>query len=302
MKLKYLFYAQCLINYLMQKGIPSTDINKVFGISKNCLDPMENEPTIENIHELTMYFKEKTGISHCGMEMIMRLGFQSTGFFGSYALSCSTLGEAFNKTFAVHKAVNTLFNYEMIPEDRPQRFVYKLDRSWEASHPDSAREIVEFGMANGLYFTRKLIRQEIRPRSISFTYSMPGDVTVYEEFYQCPVSFNEPRNEAVYHEEIMDYSIPSYNPTLLEILEDIAYQLNTSKRSLQSKLKEHGTTFKQVLEDVLKDLSISYLQSNQTSNKEIAWLLGYTDLANFYRAFKRWTGQTPNGYRKTISN
>jgi len=33
--------------------------------------------------------------------------------------------------------------------------------------------------------------------------------------------------------------------------------------------------------------------------EQIAADLGYHDLANFYRAYKKWTGRTPGSYRKT---
>ena len=46
--------------------------------------------------------------------------------------------------------------------------------------------------------------------------------------------------------------------------------------------------------------SAEYLQSNDYTQAEIAFMLGFTDQSNFARAFKRWTGQTPSDYRKAL--
>jgi len=336
MTLKYLFYAQLLINHLLKKGTSATEVYRVIGIPRDHNDPMELELTIEQIHRLTMFFKERMGIAHCGLEIIRNLTFQNTGFLGSYALSCPTLNEAFQRTFAVHQAVNKLFTYEMEPADKPYQFTYRLDRRWEARYPESAREVMDFAIANGLYFSRKLTQHHIIPRRIEFSYEEPVDLSVYEALFQCPLYFSRESNFAIYPRDTLDLPIPTYNPTLLKILEeyatktiqeetaekniistvrsliiksshtiiphinDIAFQLNISARNLQNKLKEQGTTYKQILEEVQKELTISYLQSDTTSNKEIAWLMGYNDLGNFYRAFKRWTGKTPNEFRNMV--
>lgn len=333
MKLKYNFYAQCIINYLLQKGVKASEVHRVTGIPKTVNDPMEHELSIENIHDLTLYFRNKLGIEHVGLEITQYLNFQNSGFFGSYALSCPTLKDAIFRVYTVHKEVNSLFTYEMKPADKPSRFVYSLDKLWEARYPESAKEIVEFVIANGVSFSRQLTKQDIIPVSIEFKHDVPGNISLYKDIFRCPVKFNRDANVAAYSSAIMDYEIPTYNPTLLEILDDfakktiqqnafennivstvrtliiksahtvipheeeIAFQLNISKRTLQAKLKEGGTSFKQILEGVQKELALAYLKSGTTSNKEIAWLLGYNDISNFYRAFRRWTGVTPNEFK-----
>ena len=128
MKLKYNFYAQCMINYLLLKGVKAQDVHQIIEIPNESHDPMEHELSIQNIHNLTMYFKNKLGIEHCGLEITKFLNFQNSGFFGSYALSCPTLKDAISRVYTIHKEVNTLFSYEMMPAEKPSRFVYSLDK------------------------------------------------------------------------------------------------------------------------------------------------------------------------------
>lgn len=77
----------------------------------------------------------------------------------------------------------------------------------------------------------------------------------------------------------------------------IAKALNVSVRSLQRKLKEEGTTFKTLVDETRRDLALQYIKDSTASINEMAYLLGYSEHANFSRAFKRWTGVTPSAAR-----
>lgn len=75
---------------------------------------------------------------------------------------------------------------------------------------------------------------------------------------------------------------------------DIASNLHMSVRSLQRKLKQEDSSFKQILDNTRRELALSYIKEKHTSINEITYLLGYSDPANFSRAFKRWTGMSPS--------
>lgn len=81
--------------------------------------------------------------------------------------------------------------------------------------------------------------------------------------------------------------------------EATARALHMSVRSLQRKLKQEGITFKQVLDETRRQLSMSYIKDKHTTINEITYLLGYSDPANFSRAFKRWTGMSPSAVRSS---
>jgi AraC-like DNA-binding protein len=78
-------------------------------------------------------------------------------------------------------------------------------------------------------------------------------------------------------------------------LEDIALALSMSARSIQRRLKDEGTTFSQVLERSNRQEALQLLVKETLNISEIARMLGYSDPSNFGRAFRKWTGQSPNG-------
>jgi AraC-like DNA-binding protein len=79
---------------------------------------------------------------------------------------------------------------------------------------------------------------------------------------------------------------------------EIASMLNVSQRSLQRKLKEQGISFTRLVENTRRELGLQYVRDPQHSFNEIAFLLGFSEPANFSRAFKRWYGKTPTEYRQ----
>ena len=73
-----------------------------------------------------------------------------------------------------------------------------------------------------------------------------------------------------------------------------------SPRTLQRRLKEYGLDFKKLTDDTRRRFAINYLRDRKHTLTEIAFLLGYSEVSAFNRAFKRWTGSTPLKYRQNI--
>ena len=96
--------------------------------------------------------------------------------------------------------------------------------------------------------------------------------------------------------------------SLLELLpsgrssiEDVSEALGMSKRTLQRRLKSDGSTFQSALDKTREQLARHYLLQSPLSGAEISFLLGYDNPNSFFRAFRSWTGQTPEQVRKLAS-
>ena len=81
----------------------------------------------------------------------------------------------------------------------------------------------------------------------------------------------------------------------------VARSLQMSERTLQRRLREFGTTFKSILNEVRRDLTNSYIRDSKLSLTEISFMLGFAEISTFSRAYKRWTGQSPSAYRQINS-
>ena len=82
--------------------------------------------------------------------------------------------------------------------------------------------------------------------------------------------------------------------------EEIAFELGMSKRTLQRRLNEEGTTFNEQLNHTRELLVRNYIKSGMSLD-EIAFLVNYLDAKSLSRAFKTWTGMSVTEFRKEIS-
>lgn len=82
----------------------------------------------------------------------------------------------------------------------------------------------------------------------------------------------------------------------------IAGRLAMSKRTLQRRLSDEGTTYQELLSSTREALARHYLSETSLSCKEISFLLGYEEPNSFFRAFHEWTGDTPEHLRQQLQN
>jgi len=75
-----------------------------------------------------------------------------------------------------------------------------------------------------------------------------------------------------------------------------------STRSLQRRLREEGTTFSILVDEVRRDLAQDYIRNPGISLMEVAFVLGFSVYSSFSRAYKRWTGMSPGEGRRNSLN
>lgn len=87
-------------------------------------------------------------------------------------------------------------------------------------------------------------------------------------------------------------------PAPLPSLDTMAERFCVSSRTLKRRLADRNTTYRELVEAVLKDRAIQLLRYTNRSVSEIAYELGYADLSNFSRAFRKWTGKSASEFRE----
>ena len=107
---------------------------------------------------------------------------------------------------------------------------------------------------------------------------------------------NKLDNAAPTHERTRSVLLESL-PSGEVSIEETARRLGLSPRTLQRRLKHENTSFKEIVRMTRKDLAHHYLTNTQISYPEIAYLIGFEETSSFFRAFRKWTGQTPESVR-----
>jgi AraC-like DNA-binding protein len=81
-------------------------------------------------------------------------------------------------------------------------------------------------------------------------------------------------------------------------VEQIASDINLTKRTLQRRLQEQNTNFAQLRDDIRFHYAIKYLIDEHMSVDVVSKCLYFSDRTSFTNAFKRWTGLSPSAFRK----
>jgi AraC-like DNA-binding protein len=105
----------------------------------------------------------------------------------------------------------------------------------------------------------------------------------------------EVRDVAVRVRELVSKELRRSRPTA----RSVARQLHMSRRTLARRLDEEGTTFTAQLDDLRRQLALRYVACPKLPIAQVTLLLGFSHMQGFYRAFRRWTGQTPIQYRES---
>jgi AraC-like DNA-binding protein len=79
--------------------------------------------------------------------------------------------------------------------------------------------------------------------------------------------------------------------------ESIAEALHISPRTLNRRLADQDTSYRELLSEVRRDMAEKYIADPTIPIAEISYLLGFSEVSSFSRAFKRWTGEPPGTFR-----
>jgi AraC-like DNA-binding protein len=80
-------------------------------------------------------------------------------------------------------------------------------------------------------------------------------------------------------------------------LETVAEAVKATPAAIQRELARDNLNYKDLVEETRHDLALVYVRQRELPFSEIAFLLGYSELSAFSRAFHRWTGTSPRNYR-----
>ena len=194
-------------------------------------------------------------------------------------------------------------------------------------------ELVEFIAAYFLTRCRQGTALGKPVTSVHFRHRPPPDLDVYHRFFGCAVEFGARHTELRFSRDVWDTAPAAADPVTFSHLStalhqliasserspsyianlkshiahairshdlnmaSIARKLGISGRTLQRRLGENNLSFATLVDEVRLDMAKEYLLQPEVPLAEISERLGFSGQAAFQRAFKRWTGTTPNTYR-----
>lgn len=253
------------------------------------------------------------------------------GFACELAANCSTIGQALEKLCHYYKVVTDDIEMQLSVQGESARFTVAL------KHPelDVDRYISDSFMAIAHRLSSWLAGQTIQLSSAGFAFDVPAHVEEYAYLFPCQHEFNQTdgnfitfgasylslpviRTEAEvsryiknapadYVSQLNDnesmagrvYRVLSRgeHSTIADCC-TVAAALALTEQTLRRKLKAEATSFQQIKDNFRRDVAIFHLGRTKYTIAEIAERLGFSAPGAFSRAFKHWTGASPEAYRK----
>ncbi len=207
---------------------------------------------------------------------------------------------------------------------------FTLDDSYNVG----MRHLGEMCVAIAINTLRSLINERWATAGVSFQHPVCGGLNDYVDVLGCAPDFSSNRTELRVDSIVAEETIPFADRSILPFIErqlgsvargfedgksliaeirteivrtlchgtptvkDVAQSLRLSDRTLQRRLSESGTGFRELLCGVRKELAEEYLRVPNMDLLEVSLLLGYSDLSAFDHAFLDWFGESPSSYRK----
>jgi AraC-like DNA-binding protein len=318
-------YVKAVSRALDAAGCDGAALLAEAGIDPGDLEGLDTRCPLRNTRELWRIAVAATGDPAFGIKVANHYKHTTFHALGYGTSASSTLKEAFERVCRYCHVVSDAVDYQFFRRDSKYHFV--IEHS-----VDITAEAVDSMVSTYLRMCRSLIGGHYSPLLIELRRARPAVIDDYERLWRAPLRFEAEQSCMIFDAESIERLLDSGNPELArqsdaissrylvriernnivararEVLtqrlkggepsqEYVAETLNMSPRTLQRKLGDSGTTFKEILDETRRAMALAYLSSSQHSVNEVTYLLGFSCTSSFTRAFRRWTGLSPTDWR-----
>jgi AraC-like DNA-binding protein len=250
------------------------------------------------------------------------------GTMGYAWLSSRTLHTGLKRMERFSRIIGDDFSYGVLEDQDGLHFTHDHGRGDDpVGHAMS-----DFTLSIIFDMCRKNFGSQLNAKGLQLRRPLPVNPAPWESAFGCAVQFGANKDSMLLDSAIANAPLPSANIPMANTFDAIlteqlsryfqddivsrckaivlreltsgvptaawtAAQLALSQRSFQRRLSELGLTYQQLLDQTRHDLARRYLDDPAKSVTEITFLLGFSEQSAFTRAFKRWSGTSPSGYR-----
>lgn len=314
---------------MRRANLPVEQILKRAGVALNQVDARKRTPLNAQV-AFWQALEEVTGDADIGLHLGEHLPLYRGQVIEYLFMSSSTFGEGLKRALAYQRLISDALNAELVYDAKN---CYLSNGRVEYSATNVQRHFSESMVSGVLRFFSFVTEGRFKITCVDFNYVQGATEQEYQRVFGCPVRLGQAETRLYFEPAILDYPLWQSEPELLRLheqlaleklqelarydlvgevrraigstlesgettLETVAAQLNITPRRLRTQLSEADTCFQQILSDYRCRLAKRLLSQTNESVERIVYLTGFSEPSTFYRAFKRWTQETPVEYRK----
>jgi AraC-like DNA-binding protein len=253
------------------------------------------------------------------------------GMYGFAILCCPDFRKAMAFAQLYHALAAPLATIEFTEQQGSASWVIEpIARA--VTDPQVYRFITEMQIGIHISLMRDVMGPAFTPDQINLAYPESRDFGLPADQIGCPLSFASRTNQIIFRSAWLDRAANLGNrttyPAVVALCDDLLIELKSriglageiralllrdianaptlaaiakllemSDRSLRRQLREQGISFRGLRDELRMQIALKYLRTTELANEDIALALGFSDAANFRRAFRRWTDKSPSEIR-----
>ncbi len=309
-------------------GVSKADLFEGTGLDVAALTAPRARLSLTTMGVLFQRATALTGEPGLGFYMGLQMRISSHGALGLAAMAAPTLGEALE--LAIRFMPTRTDALALRLETHEGKASLYLD---ELCPLGVGREALVFSLLVGLHQMGTALTGKRIDDTADAAFPEPDYVARFQHLTGGRMRFDREAHRLIFPAAALDYPVLHADPVALELgreqcqreLDDLGFQrkvaarvrallpkeplgfrsleeaaalLGVSTRTLKRSLASEGTEFSAILDDLRKARALSLLRSPELTLAEVAERCGYSDVPNFTRAFRRWTGTSPAAHRK----
>ncbi|WP_104489018.1 AraC family transcriptional regulator [Acinetobacter indicus] len=314
---------------IRRAGLPTEEILTKAGVALNQVEANDRTP-LGAQYAFWVAAEEVSRDQDIGLHLGEHLPLYRGQVIEHLFISSENFGEGLKRALAYQRLISDAFDAKLVIED-DRCYLTNGQQPWADNIVN--RHFSECAMSGILRFFKFITEGKFQPLYIDFNFQQGAADDEYFRVYECPVSLGQNETRLYFEPSILEYPLWQAEPELLQLheqlaleklqelarydlvgevrraigstlesgettLETVAAQLNITPRRLRTQLSEANTSFQQILSDYRCRLAKKLLANTNESVERIVYLTGFSEPSTFYRAFKRWTNETPVEYRK----
>lgn len=322
-------YNRIFLNVLQDKGVDISEWLQQAHFDFEIMNKLTGFMLYRDVETFFTRNIEPLKIDGLGLSVGERTDITSHGTLAYTVLSSPSYLEGFQAFQRFMKLRSSFITFSLSLTEEELSFNFVLT---EKMTPYVARFYLECAISGTYTFIGQFLKNKSFPAKCVFSYPEPLYSKQYQNRFGNNVSFDGNTNSLTVSRNLLAAAETSVNPSIFSLAkqqceselqqfeqaecivtrirnllfespwyfpsqEEIANQFSMSIRTLRRKLNDAGTTYQAVLDSIRESLAKDYLKNSHWSVNEIADMLGYSEPSNFKRAFKRWSGYTPNSFR-----
>jgi AraC-like DNA-binding protein len=322
-------YGLLLLEVVSRFGVSEQTLFSPFNLTSEQLAEPSFRIGLSLANDLFKHAIELTGESSLGYHLGTQMRISIHGFIGYAIMSASNVTEALMLASRfIHVRVPFLRLHVSTMQPRA-----RLQLTCDELNLEPLRREVLIALTVGILTMGKALTGKDIYADIECDFAEPENFANYQKLISANIKFNQPHLMAHFDKDYLALPLINADPIASQIainqceaelsalgerkriamkvrdlltqcddryptIETIADMLHMSDRTLKRQLAAEGTSYSNVVDEVRYRHAISLLSRSDYSLEKISDELGYSDVGNFTRAFKRWTGRTPGNWRK----